>query len=390
MSTFRPEVGRALPWLVLQRFIGNVGVRYAYTFLPALARGTGFSVQEVSVILSGRDLTALASPAIGRLSDRTGSGQVLTLATVVSAIGMLVTSIGSTGFAVGMLVFGLGKIGFDVTMNAWIADEVAYERRGRVSGLIEVSWAAAALVGLPLCGVLIDRVGWWSASLVLGLGSLPLAFATHRTAQSHHHHERERVRPTFSPSVVAALIGLFALTGASQLLVVSHGLWLEDSYGFDAAEVGFAIVTVGVIEAIASFGSSAYVDRLGKKTAVIMGSALMAICVGGLAIAPSPPLVVGLVLLAGAFLGFEFGFVSYLPLVSELDPKARAEMIGIALGASTVVRAVGSVFGAWWYGRVGFDSLMTITAGLLILLIVLGLVAIDEPVTPSPAPDVVQ
>lgn len=379
-QSFRPEVARALPWLLAQRFIGNVGIRFVYTFLPAIVRGTGLSIESVSRILSGRDLMALVSPRIGRAADRSGSSRVLTVAAIASGAGLLLSVLGPTGFLVGALLFGLGKIGFDVTMNAWIADEVAYERRGRVSGLIELSWAGAALIGLPICGLLIDQFGWRAPFLALGLLSLPLAFGLNRAEITGGSEPGHRNRPHVTRQVLVSLCAVFGLTASSQLLMVGHGLWLEESYGFDAAEVGFAIVTVGVIEAIASLASSSITDRLGKRWSMAFGSSLLLVCTLGLALEPSPPLPIGLGLLAGAFLGFEFAFVSSLPLISELDPEARAEMIGITLGASTVVRAIGSVIGAWLYVRHGFGTLMTVSAGAAAIAFVLAATAVREPV----------
>lgn len=379
-QSFRPEVARALPWLLAQRFIGNVGIRFAYTFLPAIARGTGLSIESVSRILGGRDLMALVSPGIGRAADRSGTGRVLTVASAVTAAGLLLSVLGPTGFLVGALVFGVGKIGFDVTMNAWIADEVAYERRGKVSGLIELSWAGAALIGLPICGLLITQFGWRAPFLVLGLLSLPLAFGLNRADADGHAESGPRKRPRITGQVLLALGAVFGLTASSQLLMVGHGLWLEDGYGFDAAEVGFAIVSVGIIEAIASLASSSVADRLGKRWSMAAGSSLLLFCTIGLALEPVPSLPIGLGLLAGAFLGFEFAFVSSLPLISELDPEARAEMIGITLGASTVVRAIGSVVGAWLYVRHGFGTLMTVSAGAAAIAFVLAATAVREPV----------
>ena len=64
-QSFRPEVRRALAWMVAFRFLINVVVRMTYTFLPAFARGTGMSVESMSRILSARELTSLTAPISG-------------------------------------------------------------------------------------------------------------------------------------------------------------------------------------------------------------------------------------------------------------------------------------------------------------------------------------
>ena len=45
--------------------------------------------------------------------------------------------------------------------------------RGFAVGVLEISWAAATLVGIPTCGFLIDALGWRSPFFALaGFGYL--------------------------------------------------------------------------------------------------------------------------------------------------------------------------------------------------------------------------
>ncbi len=389
-ADFRPEVAKALPYLMAQRFIGNIGMRYAYTFLPAIARPTGLSIEAITRIFAVRDLTGLASPLLGRTSDRLGATKVIVASSLLGAVGLCLAAIGPVGLAIGFFLFGLGKIGTDVATNAWIADEVAFERRGKITGIVELTWAAAALIGLPLVGLLISWVGWWSASLALGAISLPLTLRISQMNDDPPNEPRPRVRPTFTTAVVATLVAVAGLTASSQMLLVGHGLWLDDTYGFDPAQVGFAIVTVGLIEAVASLGSSSVTDRLGKRASIVLGATVLIVASGWLAISSSPPIALGLLLLALAFLGFEFAFVSSLPLISELDPTARAEMIGIGLGISTATRAVGSLLGGWLYVRSGFEALMVVSTAASGLTLAVAIVAIREPVPASTAHNLMQ
>lgn len=380
LADFRPPVRRALPWLVGFRFVGNVGVRFVYSFLAPISRGSGLSIEQLGQVLAVRDLTGLAAPGVGRAADRRGTGRTMTVAAVVMVVGLLLASIGQLGLIIGLVLFGLGKIAYDVPMNAWIGNEIAYERRGKALGIVELSWAAAALIGMPICGLLIENVGWWSASAFFGLLGIPLALgvATH-VGSDHHEETGAKVRLTFGSNAIFVLVSFCTLTLCSQLLLVGHGLWLEDTYDFDPSQVGFAVITIGVIEAIASSSSTAFTDGLGKRRSMIMGIGLLAVAMAILAIVSAPPLVLGLVLLATAFLGFEFAFVSSLPLVTELDPAARAQMIGFALGLSTVVRAVMSVVGTWLYVRQGFDALMLLGAGAAVIGLAVLLLFVVEP-----------
>ena len=383
-GSFRPEVRRALPLLIGFRLVSNAAFRYGFSFLPAIAAGTGLSVESLGRLLSARDLAALAGPALGRRSDRTSTTRMMTVTSAIVVGGLVTAALGPVGLIIGFIVIGFGKLGYDVAMNSWVGEVVAYERRGKATGLVELSWAGAALLLLPVIGVLIDRVGWWSASLFLAVLAAPLSIALSRQPQPKASptsigSEFPRRGLTLSPSVLSTL-GAFALMSvSSQFLIVGHGVWLADTYQFDATRIGFAIFAIGVIEAIGSLASSRFTDLLGKRNSMAMGMALLALALAGMSRFADPPLVAGLAMLITAFLGFEFGVVSAIPLLSELDPDARAQMMGLALGGSTVVRAICSLLGVWLYVNHGISWLAG--AGAVAGLISVGVLmtAVTEP-----------
>lgn len=380
LGDFAPEVRRSLPWLVAFRWISNAGVRFAYTFLPAIARGTGLSIEEVGRLLALRDLTGLGAPVAGRLSDRVGTPPVMVLGGLIAVGGLIGSVFGAVGLLVGFVAFGVGKIGFDIGLNAWVGHEVAYARRGRAMGLVELAWALAALLLLPVIGVLIDVIGWHAAPLFLAAIGAPLLFVISRIATTTHETmSGPPARPTFNATTLALYSAFGALTLASQFLIVGHGLWLEDAYDFAPSQIGFAVVSVGLVELVASVAAIAGTDRLGKRRAIVGGSLVFALAAAALGVTEAPPLAIGLVLLALAFLGFEFAFVSALPLVAELDPDARATAIGIALGSSTVIRSIGSVVGSELYVAEGFTALMITSAVASLVTIGLTVSLVREP-----------
>lgn len=380
-ATFRPEVKRALPLMIVVRFLGNTGFRLGYSFLRAFSNGSGLSIQQLGTVLAFRDLLGLGAPVAGRVSDRLGPTRVMLFGGWAAVAGLFIMALGRTGLVVGLLIFGLGRLAYDIPMNAWVSERVAYARRGKALGLVEVSWATAALIGIPVSGLLIDGISWRAAPIGLAIATMPVLWAVGRRVDPVlERNDSPRVKPTFTVSTVMALIALSCLTFCSQMLFVGHGLWLGDTYGFNAAGIGFAVLTIGAVELIASTSSAAFADRLGKRTAMIGGTAVMLVGMGALSWDDGPPLALGLLMLAIAFIGFEFGFVSALPLISELDPAARAQIIGLGLGISTAARAVGGFFGVPLYEAAGFSGLMI--AGLVVgsVGIVIMVFGVIEPV----------
>ena len=379
-SDFRPEVRRVLPSIIGLRFVINIAMRMGYTFLPAFARGAGLSVGSMSTALSLRELTALSAPLTGKASDRLGPLTVMMYGGLVAAGGLLVATLGAPGLILGLIIFGFGRTAHQVALSAWIGGVVAYERRGRATGLIELTWGGAALIGLPLVGLLIGVFPWWSAFAILGLLALLLSLrmrAREPTREPVGAHARRK--PHMTRTAVAAIATNGAMTGAAQFLFLGHGLWLEDTYALDTAQIGLAVLAVGVVEVVATLGSSRLTDRVGKRRSMLGGSVVMTGSMFTLALFSAPPLGVGLILLVTAFLGFEYGIVSAIPLISELDPGARAEMVGRSVSVSTVIRAIVTLAATSIYVNQGFSTLMTVATASGFLAIVLAAFVMIEP-----------
>ena len=355
-----------------------------YTFLPAFARGSGLSVGTMGTVLSARELTALSAPLSGTLSDRLGPLTMMAYGGIFAGCGLLLATLRAPGLIAGMIVFGFGRTAHQVAMGSWIGDAVAYERRGRVTGLIELTWGGAALLGLPLIGFMIGWLPWWSAFALCGVVALVLGIGVSRSEPPRTDHDSTTDRkPRMNRDAVAAITTNAMMTAAAQFLFLGHGLWLEDSYGLDTAEVGLAIVAVGFVEVVATLGSSRLTDRIGKRRSMLGGTAVMTAAIATLAVFSTPPLAIGLILLVVAFLGFEYGIVSAIPLMSELDPGARAQMIGRSVSVSTVVRAVVTLAASAIYVANGFSTLMTIATGAGVIACALAAFVMVDPIEPS-------
>lgn len=365
LADFQPLVRTALRWLLAFRFLSNVGHRFAYSFLPALSRGTGLSVDTIGTVLALRDLTGVGAPLIGRVAQRRGTAAVMTVGAGSAAVAYLVAGIGAIGLIVGLIASGIAKIAYDVAMNAWVGDQVAYSRRAQASGLVEMTWAAAALIGVPACGLLIDSVGWWMAPIALGTASMIPAVAIARISATTRPPEGPSAPPIrWNRQSIGALTGFGSMALAAQFIIVGHGLWLEDDYGLSTTSIGFAVILIGLTETISSATTAAYTDRWGKRRSIMGGLVIMAAVAAVFALVGHPPLIAALAMLALIFLGFEFAFVSTMPLLAELEPLARAKFMGIGVGAVTVVRAAGSPLGLFLYGQWGWTG---ITAGVALV-----------------------
>lgn len=382
MSTVTPdqEVRRAAGPIFGARLVSNLSLRLVYPFLPAIARGLGVSLEAAGTAVAVRDLTGLAGPAAGRLADRTGSRSRMTMLATLGALAACTLLSGATGslvwFTVAMAGVALLQMTFQILTMTWLAHRVPYRRRGRVFGLIELSWAGAFLVGVPIVGFIIDRWGW-QAPFPIVAGLILVAAAALRVALPHDDRgspygtDAETGAPATwtrperrrHPDSVMVFVAVATMTISVQLVIVTYGAWFEDSFGFTVAAVGLATILVGTSELAGSAGTAVLSDRFGKRRTILGGLAVMVPAAALLGTVGDTTLY-GLALVALVIVGFELAFVTSLVLMAELDTSARGEAMGVGGAVATVGRAAGSLIGTVAYTQSGIALTGLLAAGI--------------------------
>jgi len=342
------SVNRSLAWLTGGRLIIRTGYRFVYPFLPVLARGLGVSLQQAGLLVSARSLSGAAAPILLALSKRNRRRRVIGASIVLFALGVGLTAASGlyAGAMVGFILVGISKPAFDVSAQAYLADRVPYRRRARYLAVMEVAWAGGMLVGAPAVGLLIDRFGWTApfwALAVLGLGSLggvlwALEPDTALFEGDHPGHLR-------LPPRAVALLAVVALLGfAGDNLLVVLGAWLEDGFGLAPIALGGVVTLIAVAELAGEGSTIAFADRIGKARSVGLGLAISAVGFAALT-GLSNSLVTGIGALLMALGGFEFAYVSSIPLASEAVPENRSRYLALYTVSFFVGRTIGAAVG---------------------------------------------
>ncbi len=409
--------GATVAALTFGRWATNVANRMVFPFLPALARGLGASPEALAAALSVREGTGLAMPLLGRRYEaRPRQGMVTGLVGVIVALAVAAVFRSLVAFAVAMVAAGLFKGAYDLAVGGWVARHVPYQRRSRIMGVVETSWAAALLVGMPLVGLAIAVGGWRAglavplvlsaASLVLVLRVVPADPATDPATgpaaggETRAHRGGDEAELAGDPDRTRAhrrerraiwrraggLFGALALAClATQLVLVVQGLWLEDNFGISTAGIGVAAISVGAAELVATGSSALFSDRLGKRRSALIGAVPMIAALAALGAAEAH-LVAGLAALAVAIGGFELLFVSSLPLVVELVPEAPAETLGSAVLCFTLSRGIGTLVAPWCYEWAGMGGTGVIAAVVGLGALGCFVTLVHEPPTHRPNP----
>ncbi len=340
----------------LARLFLNTARRFAYPFAPALSRGLGVPLTAITSLLAINQATGVLSPIFGPLGDRWGHRRMMLAGLAMLAGGMLVGGALPVYGAALLALFlaGLGKSIFDPALQAYAGERVPYQRRGLAIGLIEFSWAGSSLLGIPLAGLLIDRLGWRSPFLALGglalLSAVALAALIPGDGRQQQNTGgpaglRQAWRQLSRERAALGALGFGVLvSAANDNLFVIYGAWLEENFGLSVVALGTATLVIGVAELLGEGLTASIADRLGLKRAVMTGLALSA---SSYVLLPwvGRTLPLALTGLFVAFLTFEFTIVTAFSLFTEILPGARATMMSGTVAATSVGRVVGALLG---------------------------------------------
>lgn len=296
------------------------------------------------MLVALRSIVGLTAPLAAALAERTGRRAVMLGGLVATALGSALIGLApALGVAaVGFLLVGLGKPLFDVPMQGWFGARVPYERRGRVLGITELTWAGGLLATVPLAGWLIPRSSWRVQFLVVvalvvaGVLAVRLLMADDRpTTRTVAPMEWTRAR-----AAMLGVVGLFSF--AAEALFVVYGAWLEEALGLDVTAIGVFTLLVVAAELVGEGGVAGLGDRVGLHRAVRAALVTSTLAYLALTVVGSS-LALAVVVVVVWFIGFEVSIVASVPLVSELGGTGRDRMLGWMVAVIAVGRASGAL-----------------------------------------------
>ena len=350
--------------------------------IPTLRQGWNLSAAEAgSLVTSFTVGYALSLFGFGWLADRLGAKRATVLSVAAAASASLAFGLFARDYASALALYGLVGLaqgGSYTPLIMVFADNTPSERRGAVMGWLISSTSMGYALSLLLCGVALSAGGWELAFLVTGLlpsiGALVLLWGL-RGARNVVH-----VRP---PGSAGALAAVFR-PGDARTLIVGYtlhswellGMWawmpafLAASlalgpHGAGAAATGGAYLSavLHLAGASAAFSIGRLSDRIGRRRALLLASALSAVlsfalgwlvalpiavllslalvyafaCIGDSPVLSTalteavPPSVLGSVLAVRSLLGFGAGAIAPLAVGAVLD-------LGTTLALAPAVR----------------------------------------------------
>mgnify|MGYP000447801532 CR=1 FL=1 len=359
-DSYSEETRRHVTTLTIARLTSNACFRYAPPFLASISDDFQISLSRLGLALMITEIVMGISPILGRFVDRMHRRTAMAggLLAISGAATIAAASPSVWIFVLGMLLIAVAKFIFDIGLASWVNDHVEYEKRGRVIGFTETSWALGLLIGVTAMGLVASATSWRWGYAVGAVSVAVTAIVVMTRLDGHDVAGSQRSKDTTKYPMPRhgywIFAAMFFLMAASQTLFVTFGSWLEDEFGFTEAGISAVVFGLGAFELLASVTSARRTDTWGKERSTIFG-ALLILPAGLLLTVGHNNAIIGLILLGIYLLGFEFSIVSMLPLSANLIPSSPGRGLGIVLAGGTLGRASMSLIGTAAYDKFGIN-----------------------------------
>jgi predicted MFS family arabinose efflux permease len=366
---------------VIARLVFNTFYRMIYPFLSYFAKGLGVDLRTISYAITMRSMTGLIGPFLASVADSRGrkAGMLIGTIAYTAAISLIALWPTFPAFFIALSLAFIGYLIFVPSLQAYLGDQVPYEKRGRVLGITEFAWSLSAIIGVPLIGLIIARKGWLAPfPLIALLGALTviaLAWMLPKdpAPQVGKPGFWSNLRAVFTyPPAIAALVMAALYTAANETITLVYGVWVEKAFALSIASLGATALAIGISELGAETLVTIFTDKIGKRKAVAIG--IIGNCLATLALPIFGHWLVGAVIsLILFYLTFEFAIVSGIPLMSEILPSARATMLASHMAVLAIGRSIGdllapALFTQTIFPGIAANALAAILFNLLALL----------------------
>ncbi|HEX7666121.1 MAG TPA: MFS transporter [Polyangiaceae bacterium] len=362
---------RILPFLTLTVFLDLVGFGIILPLLPSYVGEMGGSATTVGILFASFAASQfVATPTLGRISDRFGRRRVILVSLGANAVAMFLFSIAASRHALWLLfasriVAGAtsGNIG---ACQAAIADVVGGADRTRAMGKLGAGIGLGMMLG-PWIGGRVSTLGEVAPPIAAGIlatvALVGVLFFMPETNPSVVAAERAHV-PTQRPKLelrhlasnpkILVVMALYFLTFFYMTnLQTALALLASDRFHWKKEHVGDLFGLFGAVTLVVQFGIVGPVStRFAARSAVAGAAILSAVGLLVIGFSPvSPAMVTGMVILA-------LGLGLTQPLLASLasqyaGPGQQGTVLGFAQSSGSLARALGPLLWGAMYQHLG-------------------------------------
>ncbi len=345
-----------LPLLFSIVAVDLIGFGIVLPVLPFLAEEFEASAAVLGALLTSYALMqALFAPIWGRLSDRFGRRPIMLLTIAGTSASLLLLGLADTlpGIFAARILAGIFAANVSVA-SAYVTDVTSEDERTRWLGMIGVSYGVGFVIG-PALGGLLAPLGYGVPMLAAaGLSTLNLVYASFALREPTRHQAREAsslgpLQVLKNPLVRRICASYFGFSLAMTQLETTFAYYMMDRFGYDTRGVAAILVFMALIMmAVQGGGLRALVPRYGEKKLILVGSAMLAACLGAVPFVP----VVALLLVPLGLSSIARG-ISQPALMGLVSQSASAQTRGTVMGtfqsSASLARVVGPLIAGLLY-----------------------------------------
>jgi DHA1 family tetracycline resistance protein-like MFS transporter len=397
VETGDPRARRVVGFVFLTVFLDLVGFGIIIPLLPFYVKSMSGSAETVGFILASFSFTQLvATPFLGRLSDRLGRRPVILISLAGNAASMVLFALATKTSLLWLLfvsrIMAGATAGNLAACQAAIADVTQGEARAAGMGRLGAGIGLGMVLG-PVLGSSVSHFGAWAPPLAaagMALADLVAAFffmpETHPASSSRPGaaattaRTRSDARSPGTPSLwhvltqrrLLIVLVLYFLTFLYMTnMQVALALLTNARLGWTAKEIGNVFGLFGLIMLVVQGLLIGRMTRAwGSIPLVVAGSVLSMLGLATIAFGyHAVPVIAGLLLL-GAGLGIVNPCLS--SIAADYAGRERAgTVLGFAQSCGGLARTVGPVLGGLLYARVATGApflagaLAALLAGIL-------------------------
>ncbi|WP_349236195.1 MFS transporter [Cryobacterium sp. BB307] len=368
-----PRLSRDVVVLAIIAFFVMVGFGVVIPVLPVYVRSFDVGYAEVGAVVSAFALMRLVgSTFTGRLVDWLGERVILTAGIVIVAVSSALVGLAQS-FGEVLILRGAGGIGsamFTIAAMSLLLATTAPSMRGRAVGFYQGGFLLGGMAG-PAIGGLLATISlrapfFFYAAMLLVAGVIGLILL-----RSPSRHSRDQQHPDasiipfrvvladrrFQAACVAALAVGWATFGVRSALVP---ILVVEALGRTELWTGVAFAIAAVAQTLALAPAGYYVDKVGRRPAIIGSFAVAAVSMLAMAFVTDIWLLIALLCVYGvasafmgtapaAAVGDAAGARSGQPVavfsaVSDLGAVIGPIVAGLLLDAYSYPAAFGSAF----------------------------------------------
>lgn len=381
--------------LGLIAFCVAVGFGVLVPVLPVFARSFGVDNFQVGAVVSAFALMRLVcSPFCGRLIGIFGERLVLAVGIYVVAVSSGLAGI-STSYAQLLVLRGLGGIGsamFTVSATTLLLTSVRTDLRGRAVGFYQAGFLIGGMAG-PAIGGLLSAISitapffFYAATLAVA-GTVGLLLLRVRSTRDDAGPAlpvrplREVLRDRRFQAACLVNLGQgwssFGVRSALVPVLVVEVLHRSTSW------TGIAFTCAAVVQTLAVGPAGRFVDTVGRRPAMVLGTLLAAGSI--LAVAFAPTIVVLIAVLC--VYGVSAAFLGTAPAAAVGDAAGARGGTPVAIFSmsSDVGAIAGPLVAGFLADSVGYPVAFAVGAALLLLGTVASARMPRETSRPTPAP----